>query len=187
MLAPFKSNVTGADISKYSFHEALRNIAHPEVFTSQVNGVVGGLPLVEDFFVVLLCGFDIVDIDVKTLSIEPAEASGTLRIAHRRTFLGWRPPSEGESIMDVPLYMRGEAFPCNGEKLSHLTMRCPFAEALRERRCPEGVSSCLTNPDALKMLVTLRRARVKPEIISERALLSASRKQERWCSALGML
>ncbi|KAG5492844.1 hypothetical protein JKF63_01424 [Porcisia hertigi] len=72
--------------------------------------------------------------------------------------------------------------------LSHLVLRTPVMEILRTRtECPEVVQKCLESSDALRMFAMLRRAGVRPELITANTLLSASKQNEAWSSALGIL
>jgi hypothetical protein len=59
--------------------------------------------------------------------------------------------------------------------------------ALRAQGCPPEVLACVTNPEAVKMVVALRTARVKPDVISWRALVSATKPTDTWARALGVL
>jgi hypothetical protein len=75
-------------------------------------------------------------------------------------------------------------------KFSKLKFDCPLVETLQKQtKCPEEVISCLSdgNRDPIKMVVALRKAGVRPEIISWRALKSATKKTSTWASALGVL
>lgn len=192
--APFRQNISGYDLfTKYEFADALKAIAHRDIFTCQVNGVAGGKERLEDFFLILLCPFDIAKVtfvgDGVTSPAHQSESAalGAYQLIHRRPFLGWKPDDATPLTVTVPFTMNGEVSHHHGQ-LSHLTLRSPLTQTLREsHRVPSGVVDLLDNADAMKMLVTLRRARVKPEIISERALLSVSRKQDTWCSALGLV
>lgn len=183
---PFRQGITGPDINQYPLKDAIKILARPKVFTCQINGAVGDASLLEDFFITVLCGFDIASVDVRKVSDEPSSASGVFQIIHRRPFLGWKPEEVSPASMEVPFYMRGEGN-FSGGQLNHLTLRAPLAETARSNRhVPPHVAALLDSPDAMRMLVTLRRARVKPDIITEKALLSASKKQESWASALGL-
>lgn len=200
--APFASgDVSGYDLTKYKFSEGLRSLVHEPVFTCQVNGYVGNMATLEDFFVVLLCGFDIqrvriVDAQQCGSPMEaPYVASGTFQAIHTRSLLGWKPANHSDInvaplTVEVPFHMRGEFCVDQHEpKLNHLTFKAPLIQMLREKHhadVPANILDTLENADAVKMLVTLRRARVKPEIITDRALRSASKKQDTWSSALGL-
>lgn len=186
--SPFKQDTGGADLRKYGFTSTLKSIVHPSVFTSQVNGIVGGVPLLEDFFWTILTGFDIVHVGD---AIEDGSYSkGVYRLAHRRPFLGWTPSSttlEGEVTIDVPYCLHGEAGGFHGGELSHLTLRSPLvAELQKIREVPTSTLELLQNAEALKMLVALRRAGVKPPLITDRMLRSVSKKQDTWSNALGL-
>lgn len=202
--APFTKdvNLSSYDLSKYGFPETLRTLIHEPVFTCQVNGFVGPAAVLEDFFHVLLCGFDVKDVRIGDIHHQPPPplngsfvAQGSFKIAHSRPLLGWKPShitnaaTDMPLTLDIPFHMRGEFCADHHEaKLNHLTFKAPLTQCLRDcRDVPRNVVETLESTEALKMLVTLRRARVRPDIITDRALRSASRKQDTWCSALGML
>ncbi|KAL7702002.1 hypothetical protein NQL31_000297 [Lotmaria passim] len=91
------------------------------------------------------------------------------------------------SSLMVPFTTYVEGVMGNG-RLSHLVLRSPVLELLSSCvECPEEVRRCLLNKEALKMLATLRRAGVKPEMITAKTLLSASKQNEMWSQALGIL
>jgi hypothetical protein len=184
---PFKQQVIGPDLRTYGFTSNLKGFVHQSTFTSQVNGIVGGVPLLEDFFWTLLTGFDVIHVGE---AVEDGSYSkGVYRLAHRRPFLGWTPttnPLEGEVTIDVPYCLYGEG--CfHGGELSHLTLRSPLvAELQKIREVPAVTLELLQNAEALKMLVALRRAGVKPALITDRMLRSVSKKQDTWSNALGL-
>lgn len=94
---PFIVGRTGADLSSYRFRENLDGLRTPDAdFTCQVNGMIGGATLLENFFYVLLCGFDIVDVSFgwKSSMHDPCERyyKGSYVLSHSRPFLGWSPP-----------------------------------------------------------------------------------------------
>lgn len=186
---PFTRGITGPDIDKYPFADAMKQVSRPNVFTSQVNGVVGGKSVVEDFFIAVLSGFDISSVDIKEFVSETASANGTYRLIHRRPFLGWVPQGDAVTAdvsVDVPFYMHGEGT-FHGMQLSHLTFRSSLMEALRDsKHAPPVTLELVQDMEALRMLVALRRANVKPEKITENLLRSVSKKQETWCNALGL-
>lgn len=186
--SPFKQDVSGPDLRKYGFSNNLKGIVHPNVFTSQVNGVVGGAPLLEDFFWTLLTGFDVDHVGSATE--EGLYSKGTIRLIHRRPFLGWTPSADqltGEVTIDVPYCLHGESGGFHGGELSHLTLRVPLVdELLKLRDVPPGTLELLQNGEALKMLVALRRAGVKPALITDRMLRSVSKQQCTWSNALGL-
>lgn len=95
---PFMTAKTGACLSSYRFRENVDSIRTPdEDFTCQVNGEVGGVRLLENFFSVLLCGFDISDVFFgwKSSICDPngINYSGRYVLSHSRPFLGWEPTS----------------------------------------------------------------------------------------------
>ncbi|KAK7200857.1 hypothetical protein NESM_000144200 [Novymonas esmeraldas] len=91
------------------------------------------------------------------------------------------------STLVVPFTTHVEGLVCNG-RLSHLVLRTPVMELLSTcPECPEAVRQCLASRDALKMFTTLRRAGVKPELITAKTLLSATKQNAAWTSALGVL
>lgn len=94
---PFMVGRSGADLRLYRFRDNLRSIrTEDEDFTCQVNGVVGGASILEDFFFVVLCGFDITDVSFawKSSLYDPClpKYSGSYTLVHCRPFLGWKPP-----------------------------------------------------------------------------------------------
>jgi hypothetical protein len=187
--APFKQEVRGPDLRRYRFNESIKRLVHPEVFTSQVNGMVGGVPLVEDFFWTILTGFDIEH--VSTIgSDEATGVTGTMHLVHRRPFMGWVPTADaltGDVTVDVPFYLHGERAGSHSMELSHLTLRSPLLESLQEvHGVPAVTIELLQNLEALRMLVALRRANVKPALITDRMLRSVSKKQDTWSNALGL-
>ncbi|GET92943.1 hypothetical protein, conserved [Leishmania tarentolae] len=254
---PFTQGHRGADLSIYRFRENLADLCCPgNIFTCQVNGLVGGARVLEDFFSTLLSGFDIVHASVegsrgKPLS-NPADIynyTGYYVLAHTRPFLGWKPSpaslrcaahppvlpettshssahygfngaapetasrsafllndSDGGHAIDARVTLGGES---NGSstvstlavpfttyveglvdhsRLSHMVLRTPVMGLLRSLpECPEAVQKCLESRDALKVFATLRRAGVRPELITAETLLSASKRDPAWMSALGIL
>jgi hypothetical protein len=82
-------------------------------------------------------------------------------------------------------------------KFSHVHFECPLLETFQKTgSCPNEVLDCLDNNnintnsqnrEAVKMVVALRKAGVRPEIISWRALKSATKKTSSWASALGVM
>ncbi|CAC9546707.1 conserved hypothetical protein [Leishmania infantum JPCM5] len=254
---PFTQGYRGADLNIYRFRENLAGLCCPgNIFTCQVNGLLGGTRVLEDFFATLLSGFDIVHASVegsrgKPLS-NPADIcnyTGYYVLAHTRPFLGWQPsptslrstgPTSalpGTTIRSSVQYEFNGATPetasrsafllndCDGveatdatatldgdpdpsskistlivpfttyveglvdhSRLSHVVLRTPVMELLRTRpECPEAVQKCLESREALKIFATLRRAGVKPELITATTLLSASKRDPAWMSALGIL
>lgn len=95
--------------------------------------------------------------------------------------------SQHPSTLVVPFSTYVEGVMGNG-RLSHLVLRSPVLELLSSCvECPEEVRRCLHSKEAMKMFTTLRRAGVKSEIITAKTLLSASKQNEVWSSALGIL
>ncbi|KAG5492310.1 hypothetical protein GH5_01227 [Leishmania sp. Ghana 2012 LV757] len=261
---PFTLGHRGADLKTYRLREHLAGLCCPgNMFTCQVNGHLGGMRVLEDFFVTLLSGFDIIHASVEgsrgmSLS-KPADVcnyTGYYVLAHTRPFLGWEPSPtslrgvalnsalaatsthssaeygfngaapetasrsafllrdvDGDDGTDATVMLSGEAnvetVQSNAESsvytlavpftthveglvgqscLSHLVLRTPVMELLRNRHeCPDAVQKCLDSPEALKMFATLRRAGVKPEVITAKTLLSATQSNAAWMSALGIL
>lgn len=196
--SPFTVGTTGPDLKQYKFEEMISEIVHPMDFTCQVNrSSVGSKALLEDFFHVVLCGFDIVGVDVQTKSSSVSEthATGFVRLVHQRPLIGWKPatllgaggvPQVAEPLFHVPFVLHGEGCTQSG-RLNHLSVRLSLAEAARNAGCPESVLACLSDAEALHMLATLRRANVNPSIITERTLRSVSKREDSWRSALGIL
>ncbi|KAG5467010.1 hypothetical protein LSCM1_01189 [Leishmania martiniquensis] len=261
---PFTQGHRGADINTYRLREHLADLCCPgNIFTCQVNGHLGGVRVLEDFFATLLSGFDILHASVEgsrgTSLSKPADMcnyTGYYVLAHTRPFLGWAPSPtslrgtghnsvlsetsthtcaeygchgtapetvtrsafllkdvDGAGNTDATVALGGDAntaaaqastsssiytlavpFTTHVEglvgqsRLSHLVLRTPVMELLRTRHeCPEEVQKCLASPEALKMFAMLRRAGVKPEIITAKTLLGAANSKAAWMSALGIL
>ncbi|RHW70342.1 hypothetical protein DPX39_090061000 [Trypanosoma brucei equiperdum] len=88
-------------------------------------------------------------------------------------------------ILNVPFTARLEG---NVGRISHMILRSPAIGVIAAHQCcPAEVGSCLQNPEALQALVTLRRANVRPEMITDRTLVGITAKKAAWCSALGIL
>ena len=172
LFSPFSQQITGPDISKYPLREAINNLSITSKFTVQVNGVVGDATVLEDFFLSLLTGFDLSNPRVLEVDANGACASGVLLATHSRNFLGWRPQPSGGLSFHIPFVAKPEGMR-HAAKYSHLTLRMPLQTPLRDAGCPESIVDCVHHVDAVKMLVALRRANVRPEMISERALRCA--------------
>lgn len=181
---PFTMGILGHDITKYPFRKSLSALTAEE-FTCQVNGMVGDSVLLEDLFIVLLTGFDIPKVSIRSApeSEKPGVFEGDIFVHHTRPFIGWK-PTNTEFCLPYTLRLEGDESP---DRLSHLCLKVPLKGALLGSDCPENVANCVETPEAMKMLVALRRIRVKPETISYGALMSASKKQDSWSSALGIL
>ena len=180
---PFTLGITGHDITKYPFRKSLSALTAEE-FTCQVNGVVGESKLLEDLFIILLTGFDIPKVSLRASNEGKAGVfEGDIFVHHTRPFIGWK-PTNTEFCLPFALRLEGDETP---DRLSHLCLKVPLKQSLITSDCPTNVADCVENPDAMKMMVALRRIRVKPETISYAALMSASKKQDTWGSALGIL
>lgn len=155
--------------------------------------------VIEDWFIVLMSGFDISSIGRTHLTIR-----------HTRNFMGWRPTGE-EITLPYQLLIVAETSDGAGGRLlfnnaepdapddstptTHLQMRSIRFRAdvaaplslLPTSPQLQGTLTCLKTPSALQMFVALRRAKVKPDFINSSALLSATTKAPRWASALGMM
>jgi len=190
--APFSQGVTGHDVTKYKISAAIQEIVptREEGFSCTVNGVSGNLPLhIEDFFVALTTGFDLspVAYTQSPQSTMCTEIScGELHLCHARSFLGWKPTHQ-HVVIQVPFELQLIKNEESDAMASRVVLSANVGPPLRSAGCPEDVLCCLTSVDALRMLVALRRAKVKPEYISHRALMSATKKEESWCSALHLL
>ncbi|KAH8604245.1 hypothetical protein ERJ75_001737900 [Trypanosoma vivax] len=240
--SPFNQSLKGPDLRAYGFVENFNSIrTRDEDFTCQVNEHVGDAKLVEDFFIVLLCGFDFLHVNVERQvgangAFDPQRFCGTYTLAHTRPFLGWRPLLLEEAPASVSTSLAGSmSFPkekidveasvgnpgattalvetgagaktvcapspavtiCipfsaqleeHEGKISHMILRSPAVETITAHEdCPVSLKSCLKDPEALRALVTLRRTRVRPDIITDRTLLGIVAKKEAWRSALGIL
>ena len=195
-------------------------------------GVAASSVMVENWFIVLLAGFDIMGV-----RHEPAKFNVTvhdddsdscckanvedvvwLRLRHARTFLGWAPArpllqseSSGTAVPGTRDHICDYWFPVvvraalELDRMTTEVRQCTqldvdtsaFVPMLLKHgsekltpetsAAPEAVLKCCNSVDAMRMLVALRRANVKPNLISSAALLSATKKPERWASALGIL
>ncbi|EPY31768.1 hypothetical protein STCU_03257 [Strigomonas culicis] len=54
-------------------------------------------------------------------------------------------------------------------------------------QCPPEVQACLRNPEAVRMLVALRRAQVKSSMLKAHTLLSATHRESTWARAMGLM
>ncbi|KAH9601338.1 hypothetical protein LSM04_000178 [Trypanosoma melophagium] len=267
--SPFCRSIRGPDLRAYGFREVFNSIrTHDDDFTCQVNGQVGDAKLLEDFFILLLCGFDIVNVKVENSSVADAicdscNFKGTYTLEHTRPFLGWSPTSAstlsnlkippplsslptptsttpvatnttnittvhnstnsttsypatfhistnisisnnsdmsnsnnnstGERrgldvpplVLQVPFTARLEG---SEQRISHMILRSAALDLVAAHRsCPPAVRSCLKSVEAMQALVRLRRANVRPDIITDKTLLSIGTRKEAWSSALGIL
>ncbi|CCW61384.1 unnamed protein product [Phytomonas sp. EM1] len=212
--SPFNQGRKGFSLSVYNFKENLDNIVLPNHFTVQLNGVVGGRGLLEDFFTVLLCGFDIENVVVKApCGVSPSGAfvadhftlCGDYTISHVRSFLGWKPSTHGNALLPSETVLASALFPEQPQlqdlstaqdhlqlkipfrvyvegslthpRLCHMVLRTPVFDTLAglptRWGCPEEVKQILRDPEALKMLATLRQANVCAKMISAKTLLRA--------------
>ncbi|KPA86516.1 hypothetical protein ABB37_00662 [Leptomonas pyrrhocoris] len=113
-------------------------------------------------------------VQMETATVELASADGS-------------PSLTSSTTLVVPFTTYVEGVMGSG-RLSHLVLRSPVMELLSScEECPTPVRQCLQSKEALKMFATLRRAGVKPEIITSKTLLSASKQNEVWTAALGIL
>lgn len=188
--SPFNQRIVGHDLAKYAVAAAWDTALVPDNgFSCLWNGRQGGRAVAEDFFHVLLAGFDVAAVTLeKENNADDARFVGALKIRHARTFLGWRPSSD--CVLAVPFTTSLTAVTgAGGARLARVEFSCVPAlpSALLRAGCPPSVAALVTDDAALAMFGALRRARVKPEIITANALMSASRKQPAWSSALGIM
>lgn len=204
--APFSQGIKGADVTRYKAKENLallvnkrRNEAHrmPEAtgpatanrldssmdFTCQVNDIFGNLETVENMFITILTGFDIVKVVMDPSPENSPSIKGTIYVKHSRCFIGWRPT---DTTIYFPFSMFIEGNPTENT-ISHLVLHFHFDDALKSAGCPKEVMLTLSDRDSLKMLAALRRIRVKPEAITHAALASAAQEKASWQKALGLL
>ena len=187
LLLPFNQGKVGYDITAYDFGSAAAALVpDPMLVASSVNGFEGvGVKHVEDFFVVVTSGFDISGVaETLTRDDEFEERStGLFTLHHTRSFIGWK-ATNLQLLLPFTLTLKLD----HDCRVSRISLQCDLAGAIRgDPGCPPEVLRCVESPSALHMLVALRRAKVKPNFISYRALLSGTKKEESWCSALGML
>ncbi len=224
---------TGYLLKPYNLHSYWSSIVEPDEFSAVWPQLTQGKPQekgtlsldvcrsIEDYFVVLLSGFDVLDVtwSAQAVSLSHAtpsqgpnkstvqhSANGVLQLKHARTFVSWAPT---DSLIPLPFSMTlglkrrpalpgdaGEALPNAGVPpptvtsefgVTRVEFSADLVSTLLSAGCPQTIANCTQNKDAMTMLMTLRRAGVKPQAITYNALLSASRKQEKWASALGIL
>lgn len=153
-------------------------------FTCQVNGIVGSVDTIENMFITILTGFDIVKVVMDPAPERGAGGTvrGTIFVHHCRPFLGWQ-PTHSTIFFPFSMFMEGDR---DGERtLSHLVLRFEFDEALRGAGCPDEVLRVLCDREALVMLASLRRVRVRPEAITCETLARAAEDKSRWDKAVG--
>ena len=170
--APFNRGITGPALASYRFPEVVRE-AVPILEGSKWCGK----PLetyrdAEDFFIGLLCGFDITHL-----------SEDCIHVHHCRRFLGWAPT---EQRFDIPLSFTGEMANDN-VSLRNIIFTPRLAPSLTQNGCPAPVVACVESDAAWRMLCELRRAGVKPQMITHQALLSASVAAPKWAQALGVV
>lgn len=200
---PFMQTRVDLDLSFRRFAANFRDIRTPDNdFTCQVNRIAGGATLIENFFLILLSGFDITSVFFgwkSSLSDSCTSLySGKYVLVHTKPFLGWEPaesklvsdPSSvslaygtqhselgGQNVhgysIQVPFSMHVEG---GGSKelLSHISFHSSALDRIAKiPECPESVRRCLANHDAMQMCAALRRASVDPSNITAEALLAA--------------
>lgn len=177
--SPFNKSIVGYDLSKYNFNSTLKDIA-PNGLSCSWNGRMGNGQVVEDFFTVVLAGFDVTGVSLAPGG-DGRVFSGVVQMQHTRPFISWKPTHIN---MALPFTMKLEAI---DNAISHIHFRCDLRDELVRVGCPPEIAACVDNQEAMSMLVALRRVRVKPDIITYNALLSASKKHATWSSALGIL
>jgi hypothetical protein len=197
LFAPFNQGVVGYDVAKYDLATTLPAVTAPPPppatssakataasffedngtgFTCDWQGQCGhSTKIIEDYFIAVLAGFDIT-----------AMGDGVMQLKHSRKFVGW---AATDATIDVHYTIAIEpTTTSDGERVVRkVVFAAALSDALVGAGCEEPVARCVDSPEAMRMLVALRRARVKPGVVSHRALLSASKKQESWASALGVL
>lgn len=190
--APFAQGTNGADVGAYRLRENLESICMPPgVFTAQVNGAVGGARIVEDYFSVLLAGFDIAQCQLGASEgslrspLDPCHYKGSLTLVHARRFLGWAPqvtPAGGAPTVQLPFSMHVEAGVAQAQPLiSHLVLRVPVADYLAALNCPPSVRRALADPKTVQAIAALRRAGADTGVITADSLCKPRR--ERVCVA----
>lgn len=161
--------------------------------------------IVEDFLYFFTTGFDIKRVEVAD------DDNCHFVVNHRRSFLGWKPaanqlqetasPSgsvEGKSkavepSIIIPFNMELTAMPRPRNTFQTVRFTWDLGAALRRAasaglvsKPPPEVQECLEDMEAIQMVIALRKAGVKSDVISWRALKSATKKQSKWASALGV-
>lgn len=139
------------------------------------DGAVGfDSSIIENYFVVLSSGFDIVRWDLEEQVFD---------IKHTRRFLGWQPDDKLLSVRFEATCLLDNA----ASKVKYVNFQSQILPTLQEAKCPGEVLACLTRPESMKMLIALRRSKVRAEYITHTALTSATKKVDSWSSALGVL
>jgi hypothetical protein len=156
------------------------------------------LTLMEDYWIMVLTGFDVTKVDL---------AANQLELTHARPFVSW---ARTDKTLTLPFTCDIDGLTTSstsaigaadaadtttgatnaddlGPLATSLHFKADLGAALLKAGCPPEIAAMTTNPEAMKMLVVLRRANVKSQVVTYNALKSASRKQETWCSALGIL
>jgi hypothetical protein len=183
--APFQSGTVGPELSSYDFTASMKRLAQRDC-VYHCGGSQGGIEVAEDFFVMLLSGFDVVAVDTHSLvqiNDHTACGHGHLCLKHTRSFVSWAP---SDKEFNVPFSSSLEACADSG-RLTSVAMDTNLVSSLLAAGCPADSAACVANTESMKMLVALRRVKVKSSIISLNALISASKKQETWASALGIM
>jgi hypothetical protein len=196
LLAPLTTGVTGSVMDKYGLAEHLRANTAPRPAPLDVNATFRPVPgafacdwdglrgydtqIIDDYFIALLAGFDVESITAERPGNGDDER-GTIVLKHSRRFLGWAPT---DSVIDVAFDARCTMV---DDKLEHVHFASAVVDSLTQAGCPPEITECIRRPEAMAMFVALRRSRVRPEFITHRALSSATKKQEAWSSALGIL
>ncbi|EPY27680.1 hypothetical protein AGDE_10645 [Angomonas deanei] len=198
------NNKVRYDLNTYKFRENLdlMTVADP-FFSCEVNNTFClNKSALENLFLLVLSGFDIVGVDVNAASVlgDKPVLDGSYTLQHRRSFLGWKPTSE--ETITVPFSTSMEKALGN-QLITHISLRTTFQEKVLEsyeqqvlakqkgdleesRRLFQHLSEALQSPEALKMFCVLRRSNVSPNIISAKTLISATKNQKTWERAMGL-
>ena len=141
--------------------------------------------------IVVLTGFDIEGVRLQCVdsvgvseSQQVERSTGALSLVHKRAFISWAPT---DNKFTLPFSMEVTPQAAHRDRIGRIVFSADLEKALLVGGCPETIAKITTREEAMNMLVTLRRAHVKPAVVTYNALLSASRKQETWSSALGIL
>jgi hypothetical protein len=200
--APLAAGLRGADLSAYQPQLFRHPFSHDRSLLSPQfhccwNGVEGGRRVIEDWLIVLLTGFDLVASEKITFEESSSDGrvwlrgTGAIVLRHERSFASWAPSADPSCFeMAYSLAVGGDLQPANEatwqlDRADFFTS-IPLDKLLAAQGCPEQTAAVLRSPQALAMLVALRRVRVKPGAITANALLSVSREQPTWCRALGI-
>jgi hypothetical protein len=177
--SPFNRKLVGCELATYAVSEMLTQVVDQRHFSCSWNGQFGNSKLIEDFFAVLVSGFDIGGVIIDEGGWTQTTCKGSIHLHHTRDFLGWKPT---HSSFFVPFRMRVEAIPKeSNSRIAHLSFQCDLKQELLHSGCPQPIADLLGKKDALKIIVGDRD---KPVITYNALFGNGRRPQEAECSSL---